>query len=120
MKFICRDAEKYWGKTIGNDYVDTLEISNMYLPELDSHTLVDLADHYCIDSDGAHRALNDCRMNQQVYEHLGKEMANPSAAAKAVKKCPKCGSMMIKRNGKFGEFWGCKGYPDCRYTENIY
>ena len=120
MRFIWRDAEKYWGKTIGNDYVDTLEISNMYLPELHSHTLVDLACHYGIDSDGAHRALNDCRMNQQVFEHLGKEMANPSAAAKAVKKCPKCGSMMIKRNGKFGEFWGCKGYPDCRYTENIY
>ena len=119
MKFICRDAEKYWGKTIGNDYIDTLEISRMYLPELDSHTLVDLACHYDIDSDGAHRALNDCRMNQQVFEYLGKEMSDPSVAAKAIKKCPKCGNMLTKRNGKFGEFWGCMGYPDCRYTENI-
>ena len=30
-----------------------------------------------------------------------------------VKKCPKCGSMMKLRNGKFGEFYGCSGYPDC-------
>ncbi|MCR5105317.1 MAG: topoisomerase DNA-binding C4 zinc finger domain-containing protein [Eubacterium sp.] len=22
-------------------------------------------------------------------------------------------------NGKYGEFWGCSGYPDCRYTENV-
>jgi DNA polymerase-3 subunit epsilon len=25
---------------------------------------------------------------------------------------------MKKRNGRFGEFWGCIGYPDCRHTEN--
>ena len=24
-----------------------------------------------------------------------------------------------KRNGRFGGFWGCTGFPDCRYTENI-
>ena len=77
---------------------------------------MDLADYYDISSDGAHRALNDCRMNQQVFECLKKEMEDP---AKALKKCPKCGNIMIKRKGKFGMFWGCRSYPGCKYTENI-
>lgn len=41
------------------------------------------------------------------------------AKANGVKICPKCGQVMKKRNGKFGEFWGCAGYPNCRYTQNI-
>ena len=118
MKFVCRDAMKYFGRTIGNDYIDTLPLARMYLPELDHHTLSDLAYHYGIDSDGAHRALYDCRMNQQIFEKLGEEMKHPSEAAKQVKKCPRCGSALKLRNGKFGEFWGCTSYPDCKYTEN--
>lgn len=118
MKFICRDAQKYYGKTIGNDYIDTLPIARLYLPQLSHHTLSDLADYYGIPSDGAHRALYDCRMNQQIFERLGEEMKNPSEEAKKVKKCPRCGSPLKLRNGKFGEFWGCTGYPDCKYTEN--
>lgn len=119
MKFIYRDAEKYWGKTIGNDYIDTLQIARAYLPQLSTHKLTALAEYYGINPDGAHRALNDCRMNQQLFECLAKEMQNPSDAAKAVKKCPKCGNIMKKRNGKFGEFFGCSGYPDCKFTMNI-
>ena len=118
MKFICRDALKYFGRTIGNDYIDTLPLSRMYLPELEHHTLSDIAYHYGIDTAGAHRALCDCRMNRQIFEHLGEEMKHPSEAAKRVKKCPKCGSQLKLRAGRFGEFWGCTGYPDCRYTEN--
>lgn len=119
LKFIYRDLEKYFGKTLHNDYVDTLPLAQMYLPDLDSHTLSDLAHHYGIESDGAHRALFDCEMNQQVYEKLGEEIIHPSEAAKRVKKCPRCGNAMRKRNGKFGEFWGCSGYPECKYTENV-
>lgn len=91
MKFIYRDAEKYWGKTIGNDYIDTLQIARAYLPQLSTHKLTALAEYYDINPDGAHRALNDCRMNQQIFECLAKEMKNPSEAAKAVQKCPRCG-----------------------------
>lgn len=119
MKFLYRDAERFWGETIGNDYIDTLHIAKAYLPTLRHHKLVDLADHYGIDAEGAHRALNDCRMNQLVFEHLGKEIANPTDEAKAVKKCPRCGNVLRKRSGRYGEFWGCMSYPECRYTENI-
>ncbi len=119
MKFICRDAEKYFGKTIGNNYIDTLQLARLYLPELDHHTLSDLARYYHISTVGAHRALADCIMNQRIFESLKEEIEKPSEAAKAVKKCPKCGNIMKKRTGKFGDFWGCMSYPDCKHTENI-
>lgn len=118
LKFLYRDAQRFWGKTIGNDYTDTLDIARLYLPELKSYTLSDLAHHYDISAEGAHRALNDCRMNQQVYEHMKEAIEHPSEAAKSVKKCPLCGNVLRLRNGKFGEFYGCTGYPYCTYTRN--
>lgn len=32
--------------------------------------------------------------------------------------CPYCKSPLVLRNGKNGEFWGCSGYPKCRYTKS--
>lgn len=29
--------------------------------------------------------------------------------------CSACGIKMVKRNGKHGEFWGCKNFPRCRH-----
>ena len=31
--------------------------------------------------------------------------------------CPKCGSPLVKRKGKYGEFIGCSNYPSCTYIE---
>ncbi len=33
--------------------------------------------------------------------------------------CPICGGRMVLRQGKYGEFYGCSGFPDCRYTRDI-
>ena len=38
--------------------------------------------------------------------------------------CPRCGSEMHVRTARRGpnagnRFWGCTGYPDCRFTLNI-
>lgn len=118
MKFIWRDAEHYWGKTISNDYIDTLSLARQCLPQLSHYKLVDLAAHYHISAEGAHRALADCNMNQKVFEKLGEDLAAPEVVAN-MKICPRCGQFLKKRSGKFGEFWGCSGYPACRYTENV-
>lgn len=32
------------------------------------------------------------------------------------KDCPDCGKPMKLRPGKFGDFWGCTGYPNCKKT----
>lgn len=33
--------------------------------------------------------------------------------------CPRCGGTLIKREGKFGEFYGCSNYPKCKFTTRI-
>jgi len=118
MKFIYRDAERYYGIVIENDYIDTLSIARMCLRQLTHHRLTDLAAYYGISSVGAHRALNDCYINQQVYEKLGKEMEAASLKESGRRICPECGSNMVKRSGRYGEFYGCSSYPACRHTEN--
>lgn len=121
MKFLYRDCEKYFGQTLTNDYVDTLRIAKMVFPDWKHRRLSDLADYYGISTCGAHRALADCKMNQKVFELLAKEMDGTGTLGvkSEIKLCPGCGLPMKKRNGRFGEFWGCTGYPDCKYTENI-
>lgn len=31
--------------------------------------------------------------------------------------CPKCGEKLIERDGQYGKFIGCSGYPKCRYIK---
>lgn len=118
MRFVQANAERCFGKQIPNEVVDTLHMAKRYLPELKSFTLEALANHYDITYAGAHRALADCHINQLVYEKLLLEAESPSEAALAVPVCPRCGNILKKRNGKFGEFMGCASYPTCRYTRD--
>lgn len=34
-------------------------------------------------------------------------------------KCPQCGSPLLLRKGRFGEFIACSAYPKCKYTRNM-
>ena len=144
MKFIYRDCERYFGKTISNDYIDTLRLAKVIFPDWKHRRLSDLAEYYGISTDGAHRALADCKMNQQVFEHMGKELSRQSVGHSTyhgmeqnmghsaekiaeqnvendnpIKICPECNMPMQKRNGRYGQFWGCTGFPRCRHTENL-
>lgn len=30
--------------------------------------------------------------------------------------CPKCGGKLVLRQGRYGSFYGCSNYPNCRFT----
>lgn len=42
---------------------------------------------------------------------LGKELLD--------EKCPECGRPLMTRTGKYGQFIGCTGFPECRYTRPV-
>lgn len=113
MKFIWNVTETLYGKTVTNDYIDTLPMARQCLTQLSHYKLVDIASFYKISTTGAHRAFNDCIMNQKCYEKLGAELKKQPQ-----KPCPMCGELLQKRNGRYGMFWGCSNFPQCRYTEN--
>lgn len=33
--------------------------------------------------------------------------------------CPQCGGRLLRRKGKYGEFYGCSNYPYCRFKQPI-
>lgn len=48
----------------------------------------------------------------------GPVIVEPVSVAKHAT-CPKCGSNLIMRNGKRGSFYGCQGFPKCRFTRDL-
>lgn len=33
--------------------------------------------------------------------------------------CPRCGNELVYRHGKYGDFYGCSGYPACRFIKPL-
>lgn len=115
MNFICGAAMEVLGTKIANDYIDTLYLARKCLPQLSHHRLSDVSEYFHISTAGAHRALNDCIINQSCYERLGKLLQESKKNQPEIL-CPQCGAEMVKRRGKYGEFYGCSNYPACRGT----
>lgn len=116
MKFLYIAAEKL-GKEVANDYIDTLYLARKCLPQLAHHRLVDLAAHFQFSTEGAHRALNDCIMNQKCYEAMAKMQKEKTIPKELV--CPRCKGELVRREGRYGSFYGCSNFPSCRYTRNV-
>ncbi|MDR0761437.1 MAG: type I DNA topoisomerase [Campylobacteraceae bacterium] len=48
-----------------------------------------------------------------------KEIQSIKVATPIGEKCPECGSELLLRKGRYGEFVACSNYPKCKYTKNI-
>ncbi|MEK7197960.1 MAG: type I DNA topoisomerase, partial [Patescibacteria group bacterium] len=44
---------------------------------------------------------------------------NEIAIEKTELKCPECGKELLIRMGRYGKFYACSGFPNCKYTANI-
>ena len=62
--------------------------------------------------------LEDFLAGQVEFTSALVEAATTAKFAKAENtfECPNCGSALVKRKGKNGEFWGCTNYPECKTT----
>ena len=55
---------------------------------------------------------------EQIAE--GKEKIVSLKLAKPLgRNCPKCGSELLLRSGRYGNFVACSGFPKCKYTEQV-
>jgi DNA topoisomerase I len=52
----------------------------------------------------------------QKYEEVSKKEFTEKPTDKI---CPKCGAPLIIRLGKFGKFYACSRFPECKYTESL-
>lgn len=70
INFLYDSYTNYLHVPLPNDFVDTLRIARIVLPNLEHHRLSDLAEYYQIDCVGAHRACTDCTITNQIYCEL--------------------------------------------------
>jgi DNA topoisomerase-1 len=48
-----------------------------------------------------------------------KEIKSLKMAKPLGRNCPQCGSELLLRSGRYGEFIACSGFPKCKYTEQV-
>jgi DNA topoisomerase I len=51
---------------------------------------------------------------EKKYQEVSKK---DLAEQKTDKVCPKCGSPIVLKMGRFGKFYACSNFPECKYTE---
>lgn len=54
--------------------------------------------------------------SREQHIHKVQAIQHNKEQAIANHRCPKCGGQLIERNGKYGKFWGCSNYPNCKFT----
>ncbi len=52
---------------------------------------------------------------QEKYETVAEKKVTESTD----QKCPQCGSEIVIKLGRFGKFYACSNFPECRYTQPI-
>jgi DNA topoisomerase-3 len=60
--------------------------------------------------------LNDkLALIKGMYGTITPTQANKPPAKATGKQCPECGANIVERQGKFGKFEACSGYPKCKW-----
>jgi hypothetical protein len=71
------------------------------------------------DSDDFKKSLNTAKeIIEDLKEEIDDKDLEEAFKKEEVPRCPKCGSLMVERVGKSGNFWGCPKYPDCQGTRS--
>ncbi len=68
-----------------NQVIDTLRLARLY-GNSPSNALERLGIHFNVESEGHHRAMNDVRVNIEVFKHLSNKFRNIAAIFKALSK----------------------------------
>lgn len=98
--------EKYFKEIVDADFTANLEdrLDDIEIKNVDWKEIV--SDFYVILKDEL--AVADAEIEKLVIEdELTGEM------------CEKCGKPMAKKQGRFGDFIACTGYPECKNTKQI-
>jgi len=54
------------------------------------------------------------RLNRLEPEVRGKLLEEITEGDYTTPTCPSCDIKLVRRSGKYGEFWGCRSYPRCK------
>ncbi len=62
----------------------------------------------------------ECKNTRELPGENGESAPSQAPAVETTdEKCPKCGSPMVIKSGRFGKFMACSAYPGCKTTKPI-
>lgn len=64
------------------------------------------------------RKVKDAKQKGQAQTGEAINMSKQTASSLQTA-CPKCDGQLTLKSGRYGKFYGCSNYPECRYTENL-
>ena len=62
---------------------------------------------------------NSLKSNTIVEGAINPRLAKKANPHSSTPVCPNCNIPMVLRKGTYGEFYGCRNYPNCKHTEHI-
>lgn len=65
--------------------------------------------------DQIYQTLRDSDAKISKKEHLQNIKKTVAEVESGI--CPRCGKALVLRNGIHGSFYGCSGYPNCKFTK---
>lgn len=68
------------------------------------------------DEDTVKKHVESAQLAKEDMHHRMEEREIAKKAAAESRTCPSCGKPLVLRKGPYSDFYGCSGYPDCRFT----
>jgi len=59
----------------------------------------------------------ECKNTKQIKANGDGDKVEIDEPELTGEKCPKCGSDLVRKKGRYGIFVGCSNYPECRYIQ---
>ncbi len=125
------EGKEDWQKMIKDFYEPFIEKVKEKEESLDKQNVLKETDEDCPDCkkgklviklgrNGKFKACSnfpDCEYTEPMEEE--KEEVKKMKKEFGPKTCSECGSDMNLKQGRYGMFWGCSNYPDCKNTERL-
>ena len=128
LKAILKDYHKihYYPIVVFSGDAELMNI-NSSVPVIYKNSLKDLIEYYstekCLSTSEVQQIKNNLKSFGQVKKELKErhvQTIKKKIQEKELKKanliCPKCNGQLILREGKYGQFYGCSNYPNCKFT----
>ena len=70
INFLYDNFNNVCGLLLKNNFICTMRLSRIFMPNLSHHRLKDLINYFGLDNAGAHRAINDCLNTNKIFENM--------------------------------------------------
>ena len=116
--YVTLEEKKFKPTSIGIETTDKLQ--EFFSDLINTDYTRDMEDDLDKIADGDKKSVDILKSFWDLFEPRVESAfteMEKKAAEETGEMCPNCGSPLVIRNGKFGEFTACSNYPTCKYIK---